>query len=77
MKAEIGFLEKIKICYRYLRNKESGLMEICPNCGSTNIQKNHHWEKQMEKGSEYHASYKCRKCGAESSVREDWYYVDN
>lgn len=76
MKSEISLKDKLKICFNFIfgdRFRDS-LIEICPKCGSTNITKTHHWEKQMEKGSEYHAAYKCKKCGSESSVREDWYY---
>ena len=76
MKKSLTLKEKLKACLVFILDEtfRLGLIESCPKCGSVNIIKTCSWEEQMSKGSDYHANYKCKKCGAEATVIEEWHY---
>ena len=76
MKKSLTLKEKLKACLVFILDEtfRLGLIESCPKCGSVHIIKTYSWEKQMPKGSDYHANYKCKKCGAEATVIEEWHY---
>ena len=76
MKKSLTLKEKLEACWVFILDEtfRLGLIESCPNCGSVNVVKTYSWEKQTSKGSDYHATYKCKKCGAEATVIEEWHY---
>ena len=76
MKKSLTLKEKLKACLVFILDEtfKLGLIESCPKCGSIKVIKTSSREKLMSKGSEYHANYKCKKCGAEATVIEEWHY---
>ena len=76
MKKSLTLKEKLKACLVFILDEtyRLGLIESCPKCGSVNIIKTSSWEELTPKGSDYHANYKCKKCGAEATIIEEWYY---
>lgn len=76
MKTLINLRDRIVLALRYIKegDKAHGVMERCPNCGSTNISLLDRKERiaNKELQYEYKGRYLCNRCGAEALANEAW-----
>lgn len=74
MKRENNFLDRLKICFNYLKTADinQGLIEMCPYCNSIDIKKVSSEDIMISDKATHKAYYVCCKCGAEAKVNELW-----